>query len=116
MDMSTSEMAGGLFPQGSDPTQAGATAPAYRTGILPYQALKAMLRAHEIVGSRDILAEQVQPASIDLRLGPVAYRVRASFLPGPNATVMEKIQQLDGYEIDISAGAVLRKAASMSCR
>jgi dCTP deaminase len=109
LDMSTSEMAEGLFPQGSDPTQAGATVPAYRTGILPYQALKAMLRAHEITASREILAEQVQPASIDLRLGPVAYRVRASFLPGPNATVMEKIQQLDGYEIDIAAGAVLEK-------
>ena len=27
--------------------------------------------------------DQIQPASLDLRLGEVAYRVRASFLPGP---------------------------------
>ena len=39
---------------------------------------------------------QIQPASLDLRLGPRAYRVRASFLPGPNSTVMEKVKQLDG--------------------
>jgi dCTP deaminase len=51
----------------------------------------------------------VQPASVDLRLGAVAWRVRASFLPGPDATVMDKIRQLDGYPIDISGGAVLEK-------
>jgi dCTP deaminase len=55
------------------------------------------------------MPEQVQPASIDLRLGPVAYRVRASFLPGPDATVPEKIAQLDGYPIDLTGGAVLER-------
>jgi dCTP deaminase len=80
-----------------------------QTGILPYQALHAMRRAGEIAGAPEILDEQIQPASVDLRLGPVAWRVRASFLPGPAATVMEKVEQLDGYEIDISGGAVLEK-------
>ncbi len=84
-------------------------AAAARTGILPYQALNAMRRAGEIIAEPDILPDQLQPASIDLRLGTVAYRVRASFLPGPNATVMERIGQLDGYAIDISAGAVLER-------
>ncbi len=79
------------------------------TGILPYQAIKSMCRDGEIVGAEDIQPEQIQPASIDLRLGPVAYRVRASFLPGPDATVMEKIDRLDGYPIDLSHGAVLEK-------
>ena len=55
---------------------------AARTGILPFQSINAMLREHEIWSKAEILADQVQPASIDLRLGPVAYRVRASFLPG----------------------------------
>jgi dCTP deaminase len=95
-----------LFPQDSG-TPSAATAS--RTGILPYQALNAMRRNHEIFANPDIVSEQVQPASIDLRLGTVAYRVRASFLPGPQATVMEKINQLDGYAIDISAGAVLER-------
>ena len=79
------------------------------TGILPYQAINAMRRGGEILADADILPEQLQPASIDLRLGAVAYRVRASFLPGPEATVFEKIQQLDGYAIDLTAGAVLEK-------
>jgi dCTP deaminase len=79
------------------------------TGILPYQAINAMRRGGEILAEIDILPEQLQPASVDLRLGTVAYRVRASFLPGPDATVLEKIQQLDGYAIDLAGGAVLEK-------
>ena len=82
---------------------------AARTGILPFQSINAMLREHEIWSKAEILADQVQPASIDLRLGPVAYRVRASFLPGPNSTVLDKIQELDAYPVDISNGAVLEK-------
>src|SRR5262249_54830039 len=66
-------------------------------------------REHEIWSKNEILADQVQPASIDLRLGPVAYRVRASFLPGPESTVLDKVQQLDAYPVDISNGAVLEK-------
>jgi dCTP deaminase len=106
MTASTTEP--GLFSATASSSSLGSMTGA-RTGILPFQALNAMLRAHEITASREILADQVQPASVDLRLGTVAYRVRASFLPGPQATVMEKIRQLDGYEIDISAGAVLEK-------
>lgn len=68
-----------------------------------------MRRDGEIVAAVEILPEQVQPASIDLRLGPVAYRVRASFLPGPDSSVVEKIEQLDGYAIDLRPGAVLEK-------
>ena len=82
---------------------------AARTGILPFQSINAMLREHEIWSKAEILADQVQPASIDLRLGPVAYRIRASFLPGPDSTVLDKIQALDAYPIDISNGAVLEK-------
>ena len=79
------------------------------TGILPYQAINAMRREGEIQAETPIAPEQVQPASIDLRLGPVAWRVRASFLPGPEATVPQKIAELDGYPIDLTAGAVLER-------
>src|ERR1700761_7348650 len=79
------------------------------TGILPYQAIVAMRRDREILAETDLLPEQLQPASVDLRLGTVAYRVRASFLPGPDATVAEKISQLDGYAIDLTNGAGLEK-------
>ena len=79
------------------------------TGILPYQAINEMRRSGEIFADTEIAPEQVQPASIDLRLGSVAYRVRASFLPGLDSTVLEKIAGLDGYPIDLSEGAVLEK-------
>src|ERR1700677_1139872 len=74
------------------PADQGAAALPSRTGILPYQQLRAMLREHEIVAlGTEIGPDQVQPASLDLRLGPTAYRVRASLLPGRQATVMERI-------------------------
>ena len=98
----------GLFPQDQAGDAGALTAP--RTGILPYQQIRAMLREHEIFSLADeIRADQVQPASLDLRLGAVAYRVRASFLPGRQATVMERIEQLDGYAVDLTQGAVLEK-------
>jgi dCTP deaminase len=49
----------------------------------------------------------VQPASLDLRLGRKAARVRASFLPGPRFSVAEKLRQLTLHEFDLSRGAVL---------
>jgi dCTP deaminase len=78
------------------------------TGILPSHVLKRLIRAHrEISATEEIEDAQIQPASVDLRLGAVAYRVRASFLPGPNATVMDKMQSVFMHEIDLSHGAVL---------
>ena len=78
------------------------------TGILPSHVLKRLIRARkEILAADEFEDGQIQPASIDLRLGPVAYRVRASFLPGPNATVMDKLQSVFMHEIDLTNGAVL---------
>jgi len=80
----------------------------HTTGILPSHVLKRLIRARrEIVATEDIEDSQIQPASIDLRLGPVAWRVRASFLPGPNATVEEKLPAVFMHEIDLKGGAVL---------
>lgn len=80
----------------------------HSTGILPGHVLKRLIRAHrEVVATEDFDEAQIQPASIDLRLGSVAWRVRASFLPGPNATVEEKLTSAALHEIDISNGAVL---------
>src|SRR5262249_46310480 len=55
-------------------------------------------------------AAQIQPASLDLRLGEVAYRVRASFLPGPRTTVAERIDDLKLHEFSLADGAVLETA------
>lgn len=78
-----------------------------RTGILPSQALRALIASDEIQAAPDIEPDQIQPASLDLRLGKTAYRIRASFLPGPQATVREKLSELKFHEIDLTRGAVL---------
>ena len=77
------------------------------TGILPSHAVRELVRAKAIQGVEDISMDQVQPASIDLRLGSTAYRMRASFLPGSRATVEDKICDFGMHAIDISDGAVL---------
>ena len=80
----------------------------YSTGILPSHVLKRLITSgREVAAAEDFTDAQIQPASIDLRLGPVAYRVRASFLPGPNATVEEKLASVFMHEVDLTHGAVL---------
>jgi dCTP deaminase len=63
----------------------------------------------EIRSLEPIQDDQYQPASLDLRLGSVAYRVRASFLPGKDATVKQKLEDLAMHEMDIGNGAVLER-------
>lgn len=95
------------------PASATSRAPDY-TGILPSQKINEMLKSGEINSlMRPIDDDQVQPASIDLRLGDWAYPVDTSFLPGRGVKVLEKMKQLDGryadFRIDIRNGAVLEK-------
>jgi dCTP deaminase len=80
------------------------------TGLLPSQLLReAVAQGREILSAQPIGDDQIQPASIDLRLGEVAYRVRASFLPGPRASVRDKLDLLSMHRIDLTNGAVLEK-------
>ncbi len=53
--------------------------------------------------------DQVQPASLDLRLGPKAYRLPASFLPGPGRTVAQRVSELATHEVDLSRPTVLER-------
>jgi len=80
------------------------------TGILPSQELEYQVKvSKEIVALEPIQSDQFQPASLDLRLGPVAYRVRASFLPGKNARVEDRLGDLAMHKMDISNGGVLER-------
>jgi dCTP deaminase len=80
----------------------------FSTGILPSHVLARLLgQGRELTASEPFAPGQIQPASIDLRLGPVAFRVRASFLPGPAATVEEKLRTVFMHEVDLRDGAVL---------
>ncbi len=76
-------------------------------GILPAHAIEALIEGQRIQLARPVDADQVQPASLDLRLGEVAYRVRASFLPGQRHTVAERLEDLALHRIDLRNGAVL---------
>src|SRR3954454_10225980 len=71
--------------------------------------IAAMADAGLILPAYPFVESQIQPASLDLRLGEVAYRVRASFLPGPGATVRDKLERLSMHQMDLTQGAVLEK-------
>lgn len=77
------------------------------SGILPSQAIARLIDAGHIALAEPRADTQLQPASIDLRLGAVAYRVRASFLPQPGTRVQSKLDDLALHTISLSQGAVL---------
>jgi len=80
------------------------------TGILPAHAIERLIERKSISLAHRVAKGQIQPASLDLRLGPVAYRVRASFLPGPGVCVQDRIDDLEMHKIDLSSGgAVLER-------
>ena len=87
--------------------KAVATRPESTTGILPSQGIARLIAAGGITLAEGIAETQLQPASLDLRLGPVAYRVRASFLPQPGSRVQTKLDDLALHTISLSQGAVL---------
>jgi dCTP deaminase len=79
------------------------------TGVLPSQSISALIASGALSGSPAITPEQIQPASLDLRLGKLAYRVRASFLAGSRRSVAERLEEFEMHRIDLEGGAVLEK-------
>ncbi len=76
-------------------------------GILPAHHIAELAKDGLILTEEPLASDQTQPASLDLRLGNTAYRVRASFLPGPALTVADRLNVLKLHEIDLTGGAVL---------
>ncbi|WP_299350348.1 2'-deoxycytidine 5'-triphosphate deaminase [uncultured Shimia sp.] len=79
------------------------------TGVIPSQTIENMLVSGEIITDLPAVDGQVQPASLDLRLGTVAYRVRASFLAGQDRSVADRLEEFEMHRIDLNGGAVLEK-------
>lgn len=77
------------------------------TGVLPSQTLRDMLAGHQISADFPVTEDQIQPASIDLRLGSHAWRVRASFLPGQGVSVSDRLSDFAMHSFDLDGGAVL---------
>ena len=82
---------------------------AWPKGVFPARMIEQLHQEGAISSVRPFDHDQVQPASLDLRLGKTAFRVRSSFLPGPSHSVAERIEALKLHEIDLSKGAVLER-------
>ncbi len=78
-------------------------------GVLPAQALRRLILEKGLTATPAIRDDQLQPASLDLRLGPVAYRVRASFLTGHGRTVHDRLDEFTMHKVNLAEGAVLEK-------
>ena len=83
------------------------TSSSVKDGILPESQLVAAFDKKQISAAEPLLDGQIQPASLDLRLGARAWRIQASFLPGRGQTVMDKINKFSMYKLDLTQGAVL---------
>ncbi|WP_113912686.1 2'-deoxycytidine 5'-triphosphate deaminase [Roseovarius dicentrarchi] len=79
------------------------------TGVLSSQQIQGLIDSGAIAADDAVLPAQIQPASLDLRLGHVAYRVRASFLAGAGRSVADRLSEFEMHRIDLTAGAVLEK-------
>jgi dCTP deaminase len=105
--MSTSNQSQIAFENGPKlPTEA---AQSRTTGILPSQEISNLIAHGNIRATPAINPDHIQPASLDLRLGDMAHRVRASFLPGPNSTVEAKIKELRMTRVDLTGAPVFEK-------
>jgi dCTP deaminase len=78
-------------------------------GVLPSQSLEWMVAEGHIRSRAPLTPDQIQPSSIDLRLGSAAYRVRASFLANGAATITSKLEKYRLHTIDLTRPAVLEK-------
>ena len=80
---------------------------ALRDGIQPAEAIAALTGSGAILPDSPYADDQIQPASLDLRLGNRAWRVRTSFLPGAGRSVMDSTARYALHEIDLTKEAVL---------
>ena len=84
---------------------------AYYKSVLPSQGIRELLDKKQIFSNLNFEKDQIQPSSIDLRLGSKAWRMRASFLPGTDRKVSSCISEFAMQEIDLSKGYILEKGS-----
>ncbi len=79
------------------------------TGVLASQQIEELIAQGAIRCAAPPVDGQIQPASLDLRLGTHAIRVRASFLAGAGRPVTERLEEFEMHRVDLTRGAVLEK-------
>lgn len=77
-----------------------------RSGILVDFEIARLFELHQIKSSKPAEPGQVQPASLDLRLGATAHRIRAGFLP-EEESVSDRLEELAMESLDLEKSAVL---------
>jgi dCTP deaminase len=80
-------------------------------GILPHQRIAKLIASKQVAALQSIEEAQLQPASLDLRLGRYAHRIRASFLPGTKQTLRSQLPSLEMHRLNLEEGAILEKNA-----
>src|SRR6266849_813212 len=93
----------GLFPDWKSEES-----PLRTTGVLPSQSIRDLIAHGRVLANPPVSEDQIQPASLDLRLGDLGYRVQASFLPGRN-TVEERARQLRMVRVDLTRATLFEK-------
>ena len=78
-------------------------------GVLPDSEIRKLITSGAVSADPAIISEQIQPASLDLRLGRTAYRLRASFLAGRGKRVMDRLADFQMHQMDLTDGAVLER-------
>ena len=81
-----------------------------KLGVLADHELSGLFESGAIKSGSALDADQIQPASLDLRLGFEAHRIRASFLPGGGRSVSDVLAEpgTELHRIELtSQGAVL---------
>ena len=78
-----------------------------KKGVLPSQYIEELINKNFIYSNENIEDDLIQPASLDLRLGFKAWRVPASFLPGKEKKVEEKLKHIAMHEFNLTDGSVL---------
>ena len=78
-------------------------------GVLSDSEIRDLIQTGIISADAPIIPEQIQPASLDLRLGQTAYRLRASFLAGRGRRIADRLDDLQMHQMDLSGGAVLER-------
>jgi dCTP deaminase len=94
-----------LFPELVADTTVGKR---HTTGIVPSQRIRQLISTEHLTASTPIMDEQIQPASVDLRLGDVAYRVRASFLPA-RTSIRKRLEKLCLHQMDLRSPTILER-------
>jgi len=77
--------------------------------IWPSQKIRQAIADGAIAASSPVKSEQIQPASLDLRLSDRAFRVPTSFLPGRGRSVAQRLSDLATHEVDLSRPMVLER-------